>query len=106
MAVGDTTPAAATTTANAAEVTPANTTARSQSSSDPNTRVFDVALQRDVLTGVYEGGFKVWECALDLVEYIKEHPDFVKGKTVLEIGCGQGLPGIMALKQGAEHVCF
>ena len=106
MAVGDTTPAAATTTANAAEVTPANTTARSQSSSDPNTRVFDVALQRDVLTGVYEGGFKVWECALDLIQYMRagQNSIFLSGQTVLEAGCGLGLPSVCALQQGAKSV--
>ena len=48
----------------------------------------------------------MWECSLDLVDYIKQHPDFIKNKTVIELGCGQGLPGVMALKYGAEHVCF
>ncbi len=28
------------------------------------------------------------------------------GKRVLEIGCGQGLPGVMALKVGAAKVVF
>ena len=31
--------------------------------------VVDIALKRDVLTGVYEGGFTVWECAIDLIQY-------------------------------------
>ena len=30
----------------------------------------------------------------------------IAGKRVLELGCGQGLPGIMAMKAGASHVVF
>lgn len=104
-AVGGTTTAAAT-TANTAGVAPATTTARSQSSNHPNHRVFDVALQRDVLTGVYEGGFKVWECALDLIQYMRagQNSIFLSGRTVLEAGCGLGLPSVCALQQGAKSV--
>ena len=58
------------------------------------------------MSGVYEGGLKVWECSLDLVKFIKELPTLVKDKVVLEIGCGQGLPGVMALKCGASSVIF
>ena len=32
--------------------------------------------------------------------------DQFTGKRVMEIGCGQGLPGVMALKAGAKHVIF
>ena len=60
----------------------------------------------DLVSGVYEGGLKVWECAMDLVKFIKDLPELVKGKVILEIGCGQGLPGVMALKCGAEGVIF
>ena len=28
------------------------------------------------------------------------------GKTVLELGCGHGLPGITSIVKGAEHVIF
>lgn len=38
------------------------------------------------------------------MNYIKDI-DF-RGKTVLEIGCGHGLVGIIALLQGADKVCF
>ena len=60
----------------------------------------------DLVSGIYEGGLKVWECSLDLVRFIKELPALVEGKVVLEIGCGQGLPGVMALKCGASSVIF
>ena len=58
------------------------------------------------MSGVYEGGLKVWECSLDLVDYITMNRPKFEGKKVLEIGCGQGLPGVQALKEGANEVVF
>ncbi|KDO33764.1 hypothetical protein SPRG_01645 [Saprolegnia parasitica CBS 223.65] len=64
----------------------------------------------DLETGVYEGGFKLWECSIDLIEYLQQHKaDFPigdRGLRVMELGCGHGLPGIFALQQGASHVLF
>ena len=60
----------------------------------------------DLVSGIYEGGLKVWECSLDLVDFITANKDKFAGKHVLEIGCGQGLPGVQALKQGASSVVF
>ncbi len=54
----------------------------------------------DVVAGVYEGGFKLWECAVDLVRYI--HKNGLKGASVLEIGAGHGLPGIVMGSMGAR----
>ena len=64
---------------------------------------------------VAAGGFKLWECAVDLAQYLcreysldklvtsKTDPNFeLVGKRVLELGCGQGLPGIVPLLAGAE----
>ena len=42
----------------------------------------------DLVSGVYEGGLKVWECSLDLVDYITLNKEKFEGKKVLEIGCG------------------
>ena len=63
-------------------------------------------LQRsDLISGVYEGGLKVWECTLDMLQFISDKgADLVAGKRVLELGCGQGLPGIMCAKLGAASV--
>ena len=60
----------------------------------------------DLIPGVYEGGMKVWECALDLVTYLARSGVEFAGHRVLELGCGSGLPGIVALLRGAEEVCF
>ena len=57
-----------------------------------------------VLPGVYEGGFKLWECAVDLAGFLAELPDAELGPAhrVLELGCGHGLPGLVALRRGAQ----
>jgi SAM-dependent methyltransferase len=63
----------------------------------------------DVVSGKYEGGYKVWESSLDLVRYLRngELSKIIPGDDlneqnnrvrVLELGCGQGIPGIAALK--------
>ncbi|KAG2452383.1 hypothetical protein HYH02_002629 [Chlamydomonas schloesseri] len=71
----------------------------------------------DLVPGKYEGGFKLWECAADLCKAVMaryglaaaelagaaelQHSQ-LQGKKVLELGCGHGLPGIVALMGGAE----
>lgn len=64
----------------------------------------------DLVPGIYEGGLKLWEGSLDLVKALrtevqKGHLSF-KGKKVLELGCGHGLPGIFACLEGAAIVHF
>jgi predicted nicotinamide N-methyase len=54
----------------------------------------------DLVSGVYEGGLKLWECSIDLAKHIVLSQENFKSKRVLELGCGQGLPGIAALKYG------
>ncbi|CAH0486111.1 unnamed protein product [Peronospora farinosa] len=67
--------------------------------------ISSILITSDVQTNVYEGGFKLWECALDLVKFV-EMEDTPMATTVLELGCGHGLPGIHALLRGAERVTF
>jgi predicted nicotinamide N-methyase len=54
--------------------------------------------ETDLVSGLYEGGLKIWDCSIDLVNYLGQNPELAKDKKVLELGCGQGLPGIMALR--------
>ena len=56
------------------------------------------------MSGVYEGGLKIWECSLDLVDYIFANKSLVQGKRVFELGCGQALPAIASYKCGALSV--
>ncbi|KAJ3683368.1 hypothetical protein LUZ60_013595 [Juncus effusus] len=64
----------------------------------------------DLVPGKYEGGLKLWEGSIDLVKTlfseIKENNLSLKGKRVLEIGCGHGLPGIFTALEGAKLVHF
>jgi 2-polyprenyl-3-methyl-5-hydroxy-6-metoxy-1,4-benzoquinol methylase len=70
------------------------------------TPVAEVIGSSDLAPGVYEGGFKLWEGAADLVAHLQEtekvHGVSYAGKKVLELGCGHGVPGIYLWKQGAE----
>lgn len=44
--------------------------------------------ETDLISGVYEGGLKIWDCSLDLVQLIADEPIGFYGKTILELGCG------------------
>ncbi len=75
----------------------------------------------DIIPGKYEGGLKVWECSIDLCNYLAEqvvhfnnddmnHSDYgsdvrkalSSGGTTLELGCGHGLPGCLILKEAMK----
>ena len=56
----------------------------------------------DLLPGQYEGGLKIWECSEDLVRFLSQtRVQSLQGKRVLELGCGAGLPGLLAFKHRA-----
>lgn len=42
----------------------------------------------DLVPGIYEGGLKIWECAVDLARQLERED--VDGKCILELGCGAG----------------
>lgn len=44
----------------------------------------------------------LWPAAEALSVYLNGHPDLVKKKTVLELGCGQGYPSLVATHLGAK----
>jgi hypothetical protein len=68
----------------------------------------------DLISGKYEGGGKIWECAIDLTSYLQSINEILsvipssnneeqqEGEKYLciELGCGHGLPGICALNLG------
>lgn len=53
----------------------------------------------DLVPGVYEGGFKTWECSLDLVDYLEGNGKSacLVGKRILELGCGTAVPTMYLL---------
>ncbi|NWW88387.1 MET18 methyltransferase, partial [Rhynochetos jubatus] len=65
-----------------------------------------VSSHSDLIPGVYEGGLKIWECTFDLIGYFSEAEVEFTDKTVLDLGCGAGLLGIVALRAKAAKVHF
>jgi len=64
------------------------------------------AYNKDIIPGIYEGGFKLWECTLDMLKYLEIQTNIFEGKKIIEMGCGHGLLGILASKMGAKDVCL
>ncbi|KAI5710508.1 hypothetical protein M8J76_004024 [Diaphorina citri] len=59
----------------------------------------------DLKPNVYEGGYKIWECTFDLLNFTKDNVAVDK-LSVLDVGCGAGLLGLYTLMNGAAHVSF
>ena len=69
----------------------------------------DIDADSDLIPGVYGGGLKIWECTMDLMRYMKENAELLfphKHCQVLELGCGHGFPGIVAMLLGYQNVTF
>ena len=52
------------------------------------------------------GGLKIWECTNDLTIYLLEQGIELRGKRVLDLGCGVGVLGMLAIHLGAASVHF
>ncbi|CAM9677984.1 unnamed protein product, partial [Ectocarpus fasciculatus] len=57
----------------------------------------------DLIPGQYEGGLKIWECSIDLVNHFLRRTELHSG-SVLELGCGHGLPAVASLLKGCRPV--
>ena len=66
-------------------------------------------LNTDLVKYKYEGGFKLWECSEDLVEFMTSDLQFVennvRNKNVLELVCGHSLPAVHCLLNGGANCC-
>uniref|UniRef100_A0A336LX62 protein-histidine N-methyltransferase n=1 Tax=Culicoides sonorensis TaxID=179676 RepID=A0A336LX62_CULSO len=67
----------------------------------------------DLLSGVYEGGLKIWECTQDLADFLSnanENGQCIlnefEGKRILDLGCGVGILGILSLIHKPSNVTF
>jgi predicted nicotinamide N-methyase len=69
------------------------------------TKLQGILQSTDIESGVYEGGFKVWEGSVDLCRFLMGSGAVsVSGKSVCELGCGLGLPGVVcATRLGATR---
>ena len=82
-------------------------TLSSQGNKENDDIAFLVESKTDLVTGVYEGGFKVWECSYDLLSYLSQAElESLKSINVLDLGCGSGLLGIYCAMHGAKQVTF
>lgn len=96
------------------------------------TPMIEMAGNTDLIKGIYEGGFKTWECSIDLVEFMhtKMADSDVCNKKILEVsrlakfslyvwtveyssallcfvlklGCGSALPGIYLLMRHESNM--
>ena len=59
---------------------------------------------KDVLIIVKLFAHFVWNAALFAADFIVDDKFIVRGESVLELGAGTGLPGILAALEGAEMV--
>jgi hypothetical protein len=59
----------------------------------------DLPKNKDLIPGKYEGGIKIWECSLDLCNFLPEYVGWynLDGLKILELGSGHGLPGLYFL---------
>lgn len=56
----------------------------------------------DLTSGVYEGGFKTWECALDLASLcagLDFGSDATSGWDIVELGAGSAIPSLAILRR-------
>jgi protein-histidine N-methyltransferase len=69
----------------------------------------------DLQTNVYEGGYKTWECSLDLARFLldrgprKDLDDLVRVGHVVELGCGSAVPSLVLFQYAVREklgMCF
>lgn len=55
---------------------------------------------------IHTGGLKIWECSLDLALFLLKEDITWEAVSVLEIGCGAAVPGLLAMQLGCPKVDF
>lgn len=71
---------------------------------DSNPHLLSGLDNSDLQTNIYEGGYKTWECSLDLCRYLldrgprKDLDDLARVGHVLEMGCGSALPSLLVFQ--------
>ena len=56
----------------------------------------------DLTSGIYEGGFKTWECAIDLAEYVASRR--LEGDWhIIELGAGSAIPSCVLIAQAIRN---
>lgn len=68
-------------------------------------RTFKLLTEHSVSTELNLVGLQVWRGALLLADYVLSYPDLFKDRTILELGSGVGLTGIVASCLAKEVIC-
>lgn len=65
--------------------------------------LINITKSKDIQTGKYEGGLKIWECSIDLAIYLSQNNKLIPiNNRILELGCGNGIPGIVLLQNSYQ----
>ncbi|EKG18545.1 hypothetical protein MPH_04347 [Macrophomina phaseolina MS6] len=65
--------------------------------------------ESDIRTNIYEGGFKTWECSVDLAKLLldrgprKDIDDLCRVDHVIELGCGTAMPTLVLFHHALTH---
>ncbi|KAF2846939.1 hypothetical protein T440DRAFT_557841 [Plenodomus tracheiphilus IPT5] len=102
-------------------------TPNGQSTRLPRRELFDIRLQlmaesdptsptpltglsdSDLAPNIYEGGFKTWECSIDLARHLLRHgprkslDDMARVQHVIEMGCGSALPSLVLFQYAVRE---
>ena len=68
---------------------------------------FERELVLRIRNGMYSDGLtgaNLWKASRILARYLFEHPDQIRGRRVVELGCGLALPSLLAARLGAAAV--
>ncbi|KAK5132160.1 hypothetical protein LTR08_000317 [Meristemomyces frigidus] len=74
-----------------------------------NDDIIDQIETSDLRSGVYEGGFKTWECSLDLASLLldrgprKDLDELVRCDQIIELGAGTALPSLVLFNHAIHN---
>ncbi|EMC99154.1 hypothetical protein BAUCODRAFT_146131 [Baudoinia panamericana UAMH 10762] len=74
-----------------------------------NDVVIDQLDKSDIQSGVYEGGFKTWECSLDLASLLldrgprKDIDELIRCDQIIELGAGSALPTLVLFQHALQN---
>ncbi|KAL5119751.1 hypothetical protein ACEQ8H_002357 [Pleosporales sp. CAS-2024a] len=76
---------------------------------DSNPHLLSGLDDSDLQTNIYEGGYKTWECSIDLCRYLldrgprKDLDDMARVDHVVEMGCGSALPSLLLFQYAVRN---
>ena len=82
-----------------ADMDPTNNEPTSPSNSTWTTNLLSGLENGDLTSGIYEGGFKTWECAMDLAGLCSRLDLSIEGGLdIVELGAGSAIPSLVVLQ--------